>query len=97
MKESYIYIISNKNRTVLYIGITSNLTRRIEAHKNNIGSSFTKKYNVSDLLYFEKFTAIEEAIKREKQLKKWNKDWKWDLIKSTNPNLIDLYSEIMLG
>jgi len=67
MKESYIYIISNKNRTVLYIGITSNLIRRIEAHKNSFGSSFTKRYNVSDLLYFEKFTSIEEAIRREKQ------------------------------
>jgi len=97
MKESYIYILSNKNKTVLYIGVTSNLIKRIEGHKNNEGSVFTKRYNVNELVYFEEFTDINQAIKREKQLKKWNKDWKWDLVKEMNPNLIDLYDEIMLG
>ena len=66
MKESYIYIISNKNRTVLYIGVTSNLIKRIESHKRAVGSMFTKKYNLTVLLYFETYSSIKEAIKREK-------------------------------
>ena len=97
MKESYVYILSNKNRTVLYIGVTSNLIDRIENHKNGIGSTFTKKYNIYDLMYFEKFNKIDQAIQREKQLKKWNKDWKWDLVKDMNPNLLDLYDEIKMS
>lgn len=94
MEESFIYILSNKNRTVLYIGVTSNLKHRIKQHKNSQGSQFTKKYNVYDLMYYEVFTSILEAIKREKQLKKWNKHWKWDLIKVMNPNLVDLYVDL---
>ena len=94
MKESYIYIASNKNRTVLSIGISANLKKRIEEHKNHKGSIFTKKYNCNDLLYFEKFIDISLAIKREKQLKNWHSDWKWNLIKDFNPNLIDLYFEL---
>jgi len=97
MKESYIYILSNKNKTVLYIGVTSNLIQRIKEHQNSEGSLFTKKYNVNELVYFEEFTDINHAIKREKQLKKWNREWKWDLIKEMNPNLIDLYGDIMMG
>ena len=94
MKESYIYILSNKNRTVLYIGVTSNLLNRIENHKNGSGSKFTKKYNVNELLYFEPFIEINQAIKREKQLKNWNKEWKWNLIKENNPDLVDLYNDL---
>ncbi|WP_456378329.1 GIY-YIG nuclease family protein [Lutibacter sp.] len=69
MKESYIYIVSNKNRTVLYIGVTNDLIRRVREHKESIGSKFNKKYNISELLYFETFMGISLAIKREKQLK----------------------------
>ena len=97
MNKSYIYILSNKNKSVLYIGVTSNLIQRIKEHKNSEASVFTKRYNVNELVYFEEFTEINEAIIREKQLKKWNREWKWDLIKEMNPNLIDLYDEIMLG
>ena len=75
MKESYVYIISNKNRTVLYIGVTSNLLSRMVQHKHGVGSKFTSKYNITDLLYFEMFTNIELAIEREKQLKNWHHDW----------------------
>ncbi len=95
MKQSYVYILSNKNRTVLYIGVTSNLLRRITQHKSAKGSVFTKKYNVSDLMYFEVFTDINDAIKREKQLKKWHKAWKWELIKKQNTNLTDLFSDLI--
>ena len=94
MKKSYIYILSNKNRTVLYIGVTGDLIQRITEHKNGIGSYFAKKYNLEDLLYFEEFTDISQAISREKQLKNWRKDWKWDLIKDFNPELKDLFSEL---
>ena len=95
MKESFIYIVSNKNRTVLYIGVTSNMIERVTDHKNSRGSVFTKKYNVSDLLHFETFTNMNDAIKREKQLKTWHKDWKWDLIKKHNKDLRDLYSDLI--
>ncbi len=95
MKQSYVYLLSNKNRTVLYIGVTSNMIERVTDHKNSRGSVFTKKYNVSDLLHFETFTNMNDAIKREKQLKTWHKDWKWDLIKEYNKDLRDLYSDLI--
>jgi putative endonuclease len=95
MKQSYVYLLSNKNRTVLYIGVTSNMIERVTDHKNSRGSVFTKKYNVSDLLHFETFTNMNDAIKREKQLKTWHKDWKWDLIKEHNKDLRDLYSDLI--
>ncbi len=79
---------------MLYIGVTSDLKKRISDHKNEIGSSFTQKYHLKYLIYFEEFTAIEQAIAREKQLKNWHKDWKWNLIKSINPELKDLYDEL---
>ena len=96
MKKSYVYILSNKNRTVLYIGVTTDLIKRVEYHKKGDGSVFTKKYNLNELMHFEIFNDITLAIKREKQLKKWNKDWKWDLIKESNPEMLDLYDLIRL-
>ncbi|WP_241910438.1 GIY-YIG nuclease family protein [Pseudotamlana carrageenivorans] len=83
----YCYILSNKNRTTLYVGYTSDLAKRIEAHKKGIRALFTKKYNVTELVYFEEFTNIDLARNREKQLKNWHKEWKWNLIKNSNPNL----------
>ena len=83
----YCYILSNKNRTVLYIGYTDNLGRRIHQHEKGNGALFTKKYNAYDLMYFEVFNDKREAKKRESQLKNWRKDWKWDLVKSINPDL----------
>ncbi|MUP44650.1 GIY-YIG nuclease family protein [Gramella sp. BOM4] len=94
MKNSYVYILSNRNRTVLYIGVTGDLLRRITEHKNGNGSLFTKKYQLYDLLYFEEFSDIEQAIIREKQIKNWHKDWKWNLVKSKNPELKDLFYEL---
>jgi len=90
MPNSYIYIMSNLGLTTLYIGVTKNLERRVLEHKLEIGSDFTKKYKLKRLLYFEKGVLIEDAIAREKQLKRWHQDWKWNLIKSMNPNLDDL-------
>ena len=83
----YCYILSNKNRTVLYIGYTNDLNRRISEHQKGKGAVFAKKYNVSYLVYYEKFENIKKAKSREKQLKNWHKEWKWNLIKNSNPKL----------
>ncbi len=96
MKKSFIYILCNSHKTVLYIGVTSDLVRRIQEHKEGIGSIFTKKYNVNELLHFEIFSDIKQAIQREKQLKNWHKEWKWNLIRENNPNLLDLYKDLSL-
>lgn len=79
--------MTNKYRTTFYIGVTSNLDKGVVEHANNSGSSFTRKYNLSDLVYFEKFTDVNQAIDREKQLKNWHRDWKLNLIRKTNPKL----------
>ena len=79
---------------MLYIGRTVNLLRRIKQHKSNNGAEFTKKYSAYYLLYFEIFDDINSSIKREKQLKGWHKDWKWNLIKQNNPELMDLLKKI---
>ena len=93
-KGGATYIMSNKNRTVLYIGVTADLISRVIQHKAGEGSTFTKKYNCSDLIYYESSWSIDEAIAREKQLKNWHKEWKWNLIKEFNPDLKDLSESI---
>ena len=92
-KQGYVYIMSNKNRTTLYIGVTNNLERRVLEHKAGIGSTFTKRYQLFDLMYWERVYGMSEAIAREKQLKNWHKVWKWNLIKVDNPKLDDLAVE----
>ena len=93
MKESYIYILSNKNRTVLYTGVTGNLALRMRSHMEGNGSGFCKKYNVNELIYYELFTDIREAIKREKEIKGWRRDKKLVLVKSRNPNMKNLLAK----
>ena len=93
-KQYYIYILSNKNNT-LYIGVTSDLIKRIYEHKNNLIGEFTQKYKIHDLVYFEIVNDINSAISREKQLKNWQRQWKINLINSTNPNWKDLYNNII--
>jgi len=78
----------------LYIGVTSNLVKRVYEHKNNIIEGFTKKYNTHKLVYYETTNDIESAIRREKQLKKWNRKWKMNLIEKNNPEWRDLYFEL---
>ena len=94
MNEGYVYILSNYGRTTFYIGVTNDLYRRLEEHKNGVGSTFTSHYQCKDLLYFEHFDSIVDAIVREKQLKNWHRDWKLNLIKGMNPELKDLTEEI---
>lgn len=96
MKPGFIYIITNKNNTVLYIGVTSNLPQRIEEHKQKrYENSFSARYNLDKLVYFEQFQMIGDAIGREKQLKAGNRATKEKLINSFNPNWNDLYDEII--
>ncbi len=92
----YIYILSNWNNRVLYIGVTNNLERRIYEHKNNIIKGFTEKYNVNKLVYFEETNSIKEAITREKQIKRWTRKKKVCLIEKTNKEWIDLTNSIEL-
>ncbi len=94
-KGGYIYIVSNKHRTTLYTGVTSNLQARIFQHKYEGGSKFTTKYNCTDLLYYEVFGDIASAIAREKQLKKWKRAYKENLINDFNPQWRDLYEEVL--
>ena len=89
--QYYIYILSNKRNGTLYIGVTSNLIKRVYEHKKNLVDGFTKKYNIHKLAYYEITNDIESAIEREKQLKKWNRKWKLKLIEKSNPEWIDLY------
>ncbi|MDD3773904.1 MAG: GIY-YIG nuclease family protein [Patescibacteria group bacterium] len=94
-KNYYVYIITNRWNTIFYIGVTNNLIRRIYEHKNKLIKGFTKKYNIIKLVYYEQFSDPENAVKREKQLKNWHRDWKINLIKKNNPDFKDLYSEII--
>lgn len=94
MSSSYVYILSNIKRTTLYIGVTSNLNRRIWEHRQGIGSEFTAKYKLTILLYAEEHGCISDAIEREKQLKNWRSEWKWDLIRLLNPEFVDLYPSL---
>jgi putative endonuclease len=97
-KQGYVYIMSNQYKTTFYIGVTSNLEARIWQHINNEGgSAFVKKYKLYDLVYFEYFERITDAIDPEKQLKRWHKDWKINLIKSENPEMKDLKHQLDLG
>ena len=93
MNDYYVYILSNITNTTLYIGVTNDLKRRLYEHKNKLLPGFTEKYNVNKLVYFEKTTDVKSAIQREKNLKKWNRSWKIDLIKKFNPGFKDLSDE----
>ena len=89
-KNFYVYILANKRNGTLYIGITSELIKRIWQHKEKFADGFTKKYNVNKLVYFGQFRDPESAIKREKRLKKYKRKWKLNLIEKANPKWKDL-------
>jgi putative endonuclease len=93
-KQYYVYIITNKNNTVLYTGVTNDLQRRIYEHKEKILGGFTKKYNINKLIYYEIFNNIEEAILREKQIKAGSRNKKIMLINFMNQEWKDLYNEL---
>lgn len=95
MKEKfYVYITASLHNRVLYIGVTSDLTKRIWEHKNKVVKGFSDRYNVDRLVYFEIFDDAQNAIKREKNMKEWKRQWKTDLIEKENPEWNDLYEKI---
>ena len=94
--QYYVYILSNSHKNVIYTGVTNNLVKRVYEHKNHLDkSSFTSRYNVENLVYFEATTDIDAAIEREKQIKGWNRKRKEKLIEAKNPNWDDLYENII--
>lgn len=94
MKQSVVYILASKRNGTLYIGVTSDLPKRIYEHKNHLAEGFTKQYDVSILVWYELHENVIEAIIKEKQLKKWKREWKIRLIEEGNPNWNDLYDDI---
>lgn len=95
MNQYYVYILASKRNGTLYIGVTSELVKRVWQHKNKVADGFTKRYNVNTLVYFEDTTDINTALAREKQLKKWNRAWKIRLIEQQNPGWVDLYEKLV--
>ena len=92
--QGVVYILTNKSNTVLYTGVTRNLQRRIAEHRLHLNQGFTKKYNTEKLVYYELFDRLDDAIHREKQLKRWHRDWKEKLINDFNPEWKDLTEDI---
>jgi putative endonuclease len=95
MKTFYVYILCNKQNGTLYTGVTSDLVKRIYEHKNNMVDGFTKTYGVHHLIWYENHMTAESAITREKQIKKWNRKWKLELIEKNNPEWKDLYKSLL--
>jgi putative endonuclease len=94
-KQFYVYICASKRNGTLYVGVTSDLVKRSWEHKNKLVRGFTEKYGVDKLVYFELHADAENAIRREKQIKKWNRAWKLRLIEEKNPEWNDLFEEII--
>jgi len=94
LKQYYVYIQASKRNGTLYIGVTGDLVKRVYEHKQNDVEGFTKQYKVHNLVYYETYGDVSEAILREKQMKKWNRQWKINLIEKHNPQWVDLYQEI---
>lgn len=92
---AFVYILASDRNGTLYVGVTSDLVQRIYQHKNKFVPSFTEKYSVDKLVWFEACDSIEGAIVREKQIKKWKREWKINLIEATNPYWNDLFDSIL--
>jgi len=95
MKQPCIYILAAGYRSTLYTGVTSDLIKRVYEHKNGLADGFTKKYEIKILVYYEQYQDMETAIKREKQIKKYKRSWKYNLIEKENPEWLDLYDKIV--
>jgi putative endonuclease len=95
IKQPAVYMLASQRNGTLYIGVTSDLVKRVWEHKNNIVEGFTKHYSVHQLVWFELHASMESAILREKRLKEWKRKWKLALIERTNPNWQDLYPMIV--
>jgi putative endonuclease len=95
MNGYFVYILASKRNGTLYVGVTNDLVKRVYEHKNDLAKGFTERYGVHELVHFEMTDSIECAIAREKQLKKWNRQWKIDLIEKTNPDWKELYPGVL--
>ena len=95
MSYAYVYIMASKKYGTLYTGVTSGLVKRVYEHKHDLADGFTKKYQIHNLVYFEPHDDILAAIQREKQIKKWNRQWRINLVEKKNPDWRDLYDEIV--
>jgi putative endonuclease len=93
-RQYYVYIMTNKAYGTLYVGITNDLVRRTWEHRNSLIDGFTKEHELHDLVWFEVHDDVEEAIRREKLIKKWHRDWKVNLVQAGNPGWRDLFEEI---
>ena len=96
MGQYFVYMLASKRNGTLYIGVTNNLLKRVHQHKNDVTEGFTRKYNVHRLVYYEVFNRIQDAITREKQMKKWKRQWKMELIEKSNPNWEDLFESLSI-
>ena len=94
MNASYVYILASRRNGTLYIGVTTNLIRRVWEHKNKLVKGFTSQYNVDNLVYYEQYQDSCHAIQREKRLKEWPRKWKINLIEKNNPYWNDLYDQV---
>jgi putative endonuclease len=94
MRQYYVYILSNRRYGVLYVGMTSDLVRRVSEHQQKLAAGFTKFYGVVHLVYFEQFSSVNEARARERSLKRWRRAWKLKLVDEFNPEWRDLAKEL---
>ncbi len=90
----YVYLLASRRRGTLYVGVTNDLLKRVWQHRQGLVEGFTKTYGVKTLVWYEQTDSIESAIVREKQIKKWNRDWKVELIEANNPEWNDLYKNV---
>jgi len=93
--SSFVYILANKKNGTLYTGITADLIKRVYQHKSDLVEGFSKRYGVHDLVYYEMYDDITDALAREKCIKKWRRQWKLDLIERINPQWNDLYDSLL--
>ena len=94
MAEFYVYVLASRPGGAIYVGVTNNLVKRVYEHRTNAVGGFTKTYHVHQLVYFEQFASVRDAIQREKNIKHWPRAWKTRLIAQNNPTWRDLYAEI---
>ena len=94
MKSYFVYLLASRRNGTLYVGVTNNLVGRVWTHREHVVDGFTKRYDVTRLMWFEVHNSIEAAITREKQIKRWKRDWKIDLFRESNPNWDDLFPSI---
>ena len=95
MNSFYVYILASRKNGTLYIGVTNDLVLRVYDHKSDVIQGFTENYGVHNLVYYESYTDVRDALTREKRLKKWKRQWKINLIETNNPDWRDLYEQII--